>query len=300
MRIALVINAKAGAMPKDAADVIREKIAAAGLSAALETNADAMLPARLEAAAAQPDIEALVVAGGDGTLECAASLMAGRELPLGILPTGTMNLLGKDLGVPLDLDAAIRNLQTGTVKRIDLGEVNGRVFLTASVLGMPAHMARLREAQRGGVDLRGVSRFAFGMFRHFGRYAKVDAVLTINGEARRRRFRVLAVVNNDFVEQPGRILVRDPVDGGRLTMYVLEHLSLWLTLRLGFGFALGDWRRLSGLERYPITDLKIDSTHQALRVMNDGEAQLIEAPLHYRIRPKCLCVIVPRAGALAP
>ncbi|WP_369122593.1 diacylglycerol/lipid kinase family protein, partial [Clostridioides difficile] len=60
----------------------------------------------MEAAAAQPGIEAVVVAGGDGSMACAAAVMAGRDTPLGLLPLGTMNLLAKDLGLPIDLDEA--------------------------------------------------------------------------------------------------------------------------------------------------------------------------------------------------
>lgn len=87
---------------------------------------------------------------------------------------------------------------------------------------------------------------------------------------------------------------RAVLDGGRLTLYLLARLSLWRTARLALGFVLGDWRRLPGLERHVVTDLTIDAGRKALRVMNDGEVQLIPTPLHYRIRPRALAVIVPR------
>jgi diacylglycerol kinase family enzyme len=301
MRIALVINATAGSMSGDLTpDIIREKIAAAGLTAAPEANDSAPLPARLEAAAALPGIEALVVAGGDGTIACAASLLAGRDLPLGLLPLGTMNLLAKDVGVSLDLDVAIETIRTGQVRKIDLGEVNGHVFLTSSLLGMPARMAKHRESQRAGLDVRGASRFAGGLLRHLGRYPKLAITSRIDGRERRWRVRLLAVVNNEFVERPGQMLVREPLDGGRLTLYLLEHLSLWSMLRLACGFALGDWHRLPGLERHPVDSVTIDSAHRALRVMNDGEVRLIDAPLSYCSRPKSLAVLVPPASNETP
>ncbi|WP_158807258.1 diacylglycerol kinase family protein [Beijerinckia sp. L45] len=301
MRVALVINATAGSMSGALTpDIIREKIAASGLTAAPEADDSAPLPARLAAAAAQPGIEALVVAGGDGTIACAASLLAGRDMPLGLLPLGTMNLLVKDLGVPLDINAAIETVRAGHSKKIDLGAVNGHVFLTSSLLGMPARMAKHREAQRGGVDLRGMARFAGGLLRHLGRYPKLDVTATIDGQERRWRFRLLAVVNNDFVERPGNLLVREPLDGGKLTVYLLEHLSLWSMARLGVGFAVGDWHRLPGLQRFPADDLVIDSRHRALRVMNDGEVRLIDAPLRYRSRPQALVVLVPPTSLETP
>lgn len=298
MRIALVINAASGSVSAVLTPaMIRDKLAAAGHEMVGEPDATAALPERLEAAASLPGIEAVVVAGGDGTVACAASAMAGHETPLGLLPLGTMNLLAKDLGVPLDLDAAIGNLADGAPKKIDVGEVNGQMFLIASLLGMAARMARHREAYRGRFAWRGVMRWSAGLLRHFGRYPRLTVTGTIDGAARQLRFVMLAIVVDDFVERPGEILVRAPVDGGRLTLYVLARLSIWRTARLALGFALGDWRRLPGIERHEVTDLTIASPRRALRVMNDGEVRLIAGPLRYRIRPRALAVIVPRESA---
>ncbi len=121
---------------------------------------------------------------------------------------------------------------------------------------------------------------------------------TIDGAVRTWRFRLLAVVIGDYVERPGHMLVRAPVDAGRLTLYVLAHLSLARTLRLALGFALGDWRRLPDVERVPATSLTIASEARALRVMNDGEVTLIPAPLRYRIHRQALTVIVPKTAAI--
>ncbi len=292
MRIALVVNASAGSgdhTPK----VVREKVAAAGLEAVSEPDPDAELPARLQAAAGLPGIAALVVAGGDGTMACAASVMAGRDLPLGVLPLGTMNLLAKDLGVPLALDAAIAVVRDGAARRIDLGDVNGHVFITSSMIGMPARMARHREAQREGLDGRGVARFFGGFARHLRRYPRTELTAKIDGGEEPWRLHLLAVVNNDFVERRGEILMREPLDGGRLTVYLLRKLSLWRTLRLASGVAIGHWHRLPGLERSVVETLDLAASQRALRVMNDGEVRLIEAPLRYTIRPKALTVLAP-------
>ena len=303
MLVALVINATSGSMSDEISPAaIREKIAAAGIEAVPEQNDKAPLPERIAAAAAQPDIAAVVVAGGDGTMACAAGVMAGKDMPLGLLPLGTMNLLAKDLGLPLDLDAAVATIKTGEPKAIDVAAVNEHVFLISSMLGLPARMAEHREAQRGGADLRGMVRFAFGLMRHLWRYPRQAVTLEADGGAERLRFHMLVVVNNDFVEKPGDILVRDPVDGGELTLYVWQRLSVRRILRLASGLAAGSWHRLPGLRRRVVADLTIGSKQKALRVMNDGEVLLIDAPLRYSIRPRALAVIVPRAesGEAAP
>ncbi|WP_288581799.1 diacylglycerol kinase family protein [uncultured Methylobacterium sp.] len=293
-RIVLVANVAAGSLVDGGLtpDALRERLEAAGLTVVPEPRPDAPLPERLDAAAELPGIDAVAVAGGDGTLACAAQALTGKQVPLGILPLGTMNLLAKDLGLPLDLDAAVQVLATGTVRAIDAGEVNGHVFLINSVLGLPARMARHREAKRGRMGVLDVMRMGAGLLRHLGRYPQDRALLTLAGESRRVRFRTLAVVCGDYREGLGQVLSRAGVDGGHLTLYLVETLSAARLVRLGLGFAVGEWRRLPDLERHETDALTLDA-RKALRVMNDGEVVLIAPPLHYRLRASALRVLVP-------
>ena len=296
MRIALVINGASGGVASGASpERIRATLVAAGIEPLGEADRGAPLAVRIAAAASEPDIDALVVAGGDGTIACAASYLVGTATPLGIVPLGTMNFLARDLGLPLDLDGAVAALASGGRRRIDVGEVNGRTFLINSVLGLPARVTRHREAHRRQFGLRTLLRWILGVLRHLGRYPRLTVTGTIDGAARTWRFRLLAVIIGDYDERPGRVLVRTPVDAGRLTLYVLAQLSPWRTLRLALGFALGDWRRLPDVERLPAANLSIASQTRALRIMNDGEVTLIPAPLRYRIHRQALTVIVPQA-----
>ena len=298
MRVALVANAAAGSFPPGGADAaLRDHLSAAGVTVAASPGAELPLPERMRAAASVPGIDAVVVAGGDGTMACAASVLAGRSLPLGLVPMGTMNLLAKDLGLPLDLPGAAAAIGAGRARRIDVGEVNGEIFLINSVLGMPARMARHREAQRGREGLAGALRMAAGLFRHAGRYPRLAATVAIDGSTRHGRFGALVIVNNDYDEAPGRFLTRTRPDGGRLTLYLLPRLSSWRVLRLGAGFALGAWRGLPGLERHPVEELTISTKAHSLRVMNDGEVLLATPPLRYRIHRRALAVLVPADAA---
>ncbi|MGH9631251.1 MAG: diacylglycerol/lipid kinase family protein, partial [Bryobacteraceae bacterium] len=63
----------------------------------------------------------VVAAGGDGTVSAVAAAVAGTDATLGVLPLGTLNHFAKDLRIPLDLAAAIRNLRTGTAEMVDVG-----------------------------------------------------------------------------------------------------------------------------------------------------------------------------------
>ncbi|MGA8712584.1 MAG: diacylglycerol kinase family protein, partial [Roseiarcus sp.] len=106
----------------------------------------------LSAARALGENSRLVVAGGgDGTINAVAGALAGRDTALGVLPIGTLNHFARDVGIPLNLEAAVRTLFTGQVKKVDVGEVNGRVFVNNSGIGLYPRIVRVREeAQRRG------------------------------------------------------------------------------------------------------------------------------------------------------
>jgi len=77
----------------------------------------------------------VVAGGGDGTVNAVAGKLAGTDTALGVLPMGTLNHFAKDVGIPLNLEAAVYNLFTGKVRKVDVGEVNGRVFVNNSGIG---------------------------------------------------------------------------------------------------------------------------------------------------------------------
>ena len=78
----------------------------------------------------------VVVAGGDGTVENVVRKLADTKHPLGIIPLGSFNNFALALGLPLDLDQAIRIVHRGRPRAITLGRVNNKVFLEACAIGL--------------------------------------------------------------------------------------------------------------------------------------------------------------------
>ena len=68
-----------------------------------------------------------------------AGKLVGTDTALGVLPMGTLNHFAKDVGIPRNLEAAVRNIFTGHVVNVDVGEVNGRVFVNNSGIGFYPH-----------------------------------------------------------------------------------------------------------------------------------------------------------------
>ena len=90
----------------------------------------------------------VVAGGGDGSVAAVAAALVGTDVVLGVLPMGTLNHFAKDMGIPLALEKAVQTLFTGRVARVDVGEVNGRVFLNNSSIGFYPRIVREREREQ--------------------------------------------------------------------------------------------------------------------------------------------------------
>jgi diacylglycerol kinase (ATP) len=90
----------------------------------------------------------VVVAGGDGTIGFVVRKLADTKHPVGILSLGTFNNFAHSLGVPEELDGAIRTIKEGRPRAITLGRVNGKVFLEACAIGLFGEVIAMGEAAK--------------------------------------------------------------------------------------------------------------------------------------------------------
>ena len=296
--VAVILNGAAGALLDrvDQAGSLRALFEAAGLDAHFVPQDAGALPERARLAL-QAGASMVVAAGGDGTIACTAQVLAGTGVPMGILPFGTMNLLAKDLGIPVgDPAAAVRLLAEGQPRAIDIGEVNGQVFLCASMLGLPARLARYREGGRGQSTLLLWSRMARAALRAIIRDAPLRVALMLDRQTVRLRTASLTITVNPLEDGSGRTFGRTRLDGGELAVYEIGPLRIVGLLRLGLRMLMGHWRRDPMVRERRASRLAVGSGRTALRVMNDGEIRLLRPPLRYRIRPRALLVIAPAHG----
>src|SRR5947199_4941977 len=132
-RVTVLINRGGGAASADAdiGDKVADALRTAGVDAAVELIDGGQCEVRSRAVAERGD-ELLVVGGGDGTISAAASALVGSGTLLGIIPLGTLNHFARDLGIPTDLRAAAALIARRGERRVDLGEMNGRMFINNS------------------------------------------------------------------------------------------------------------------------------------------------------------------------
>ena len=235
----------------------------------------------------------IVAGGGDGTINAVASVVTGTPTALGVLPLGTLNHFAKDLHIPLELDEAIHTIANGRPVHVDVGEINDKIFLNNSSLGLYPDIVREREKLQRRLGRGKWPAFFWATLAALRRYPFVNARLTIDGSEHVRRAPFIFIGNNKYLMEGFNIGTRARLDGGVLSLYVAHRTGRLGLLRLAFSSLFGRLRQERDFDALTTREIRVDTKHKRLRVSTDGEVTIMEMPLLYRIRPRALCVIVP-------
>jgi diacylglycerol kinase family enzyme len=234
----------------------------------------------------------LIAGGGDGTINTAASVILGRPVQLGVLPLGTLNHFAKDLGIPLELDAAAEVVLNGRECRVDVGEVNGRIFINNSSLGLYPAIVRLRERHQAS----GLGKWVAALWASLTvmrRNPFMAVRILAEGETVVRRTPFVFVGNNEYRMAGLGAASRDSLAAGHLAVYVLNADRREGLLRLGLQVLLRGAEQVKELDLLTVEEATIEMRRPRLQVALDGEVVVLQSPLEYRIRPSALQVMVP-------
>lgn len=301
-RYHVILNPKSGtAMTLGlTAETLQARFVAQGLNATIDADDTDDFDKRIAKAAAA-DADVVVSAGGDGTATALAGALVGSTKSLAVLPLGTANLLARDLRVPLDLDQAIGALRAMVPIRIDLGEVNGHVFAHSVVVGVIPSIAAARERIRGASDPRAMMGFVQYFLRRINNARRTAiSIASRDTDDRIERIHAIAVANNAYDQGFGKIFTRDRLDAGTLTLYVLRHLTMLDVVRLSAEMIVGRWQEDDALSIETVRSITINAKKPTVSAMIDGEVQLLETPLRFRIRPRVLSVLAVPNGTEVP
>ena len=290
----VLLNRDGGAIhaDEDIAGEVATALADAGLEAEIELVGGGDCAVRCRAIADRGD-PLLIVGGGDGTIAAAAAALAGTETRLGILPLGTLNHFARDLRIPPSLEEAARIIAAGNERRVDVAELNGRVFINNSAIGLYPLMVVDRDLQRHRLGRSKRLAMLVASARTLARFNHQRLTLTANDERARIDTPLLFVGNNDYRLDIGGPGQRESLEDGRLCVLVMRKKTRRGFVAAGLRALFNrtrpdDMVRLDGVER-----LRVDSRRKALTISLDGEVVRASAPLEYRIRKHALRVIAP-------
>lgn len=294
--IPVIVNSTAGTgSPPDWTEGLQEKFGLAGLPARLQLVRDGPEIARAVQAAVARGADLVVAGGGDGTVSAVSAGLVGTGVALGVLPMGTLNHFARDLGIPPGQEEAIAVIASGRRLDVDVGEVNGRVFINNSSLGIYPDIVRDREQRQrrlGHGKWRALLEASIAAAR---RYPVLTVHVEVDGRTLVRRTPFVFVGNNEYTMEGFEIGARSALDRGRLSLYLTHRMGRFGLLQLAI---MALFRRLDQARDFDVLtarDFEVRTGHRRLRVATDGEVVVMEAPLRYRLRPQALRVIVPAA-----
>jgi diacylglycerol kinase family enzyme len=301
MRAVVLLNLGAGTLARmpvasgAAAAQVRAALAAAGIDAEVREVDATELAAAARSAAGDEQVDAVIAGGGDGTVNTVASAIAGSGKALGVLPLGTLNHFARSLGMPSGLEQAAAALAGARTRAIDVGEVNGVLFVNNASIGLYPRVVGKREELRRHL---GRNKFvatllaSLWVFRRFPT-VRVSIHAPANGTKVHCETPFVFVGNNRYEVSLLVLGERPCLDLGELGVYFSKRSGRLAMLRIALRALLGRLKQARDFESMTLKELWIQTRRHHVRVAVDGEVRRLKPPLHLRSRPGELKVLAP-------
>ena len=235
----------------------------------------------------------ILVAGGDGTIATAASLVAGTRTELAILPGGTLNHFARDHGIPTDLDHAAKVAGSGTIVSADLGHVGDNVFLNTSSIGVYVTFVRVRERFEKRFGYRLASFLA--MVRVFSEIRTFTIALEVEGEKKIYRTSLVFIGIGERELQLPTLGSRKK--NGKRGLHVMivqgrRPARLFAIALSAIARGTRSAARLPQFESFIVDSCRLDMQRDITTIAIDGELKAMKTPLEYRIERDALRLVV--------
>jgi len=233
-------------------------------------------------------IDAIIVAGGDGTVASQIPRALELDVPLGIVPLGTFNDLARALTIPPDIDGACAAIASGRELRIDTARVNGVYYTTEASIGLSSRLARRQSPE---------AKQRYGFFAiaaslaHVLRHARPFYV-DVTWDGHHKRFKTVQLTIANSARFGGFVSVQDAaIDDGRLDLYAVRIESVAQLISVAGAIAGGRRRPAPGLRTYSAKAFEI-FTRRPHHISADGEPAGT-TPARFDILPGSLRVFAP-------
>jgi YegS/Rv2252/BmrU family lipid kinase len=231
---------------------------------------------------------AVVAVGGDGSVADVAIGLAGSDTALGIIPKGSGNGMARTLGLPLQEEAAIRVLNGGHARQIDVGYVNDKMFVSNAGVGFDALISK-KFAQS---TKRGLQAYAWLVARYLWLYKEWEWQITIDGRQMTETAFLVNVANGQQFGYNFKIAPDADFTDGWLDVTIIRKFPKILGGVLALQAMYGNIKRSRYVRHYRAQEITI--SHPDLKLMQtDGDAHACTSRLLFRVAPGALKVILP-------
>lgn len=302
----VVLNAGSGRREGDEArDAMARVFGAAGRRYEIDMVHDgAQIAAAARRAATRAGAEggAVVAAGGDGTINAVAQAAHELGCPMGVVPRGTFNYFSRTHHIPLETEAATQALLSARPTPVQVGEVNGRIFLVNASLGLYPDLLEDREAFKSRFGRNRVIALFSALATVLREHRQLRLRIQWAGKEREVRSSTLFVGNNRLQLQQMGLPQARAIERGRVAGVMLKPVGTLALLRLllrGAVGSLGEDDRVDTFEfeRMTVSPWRGHGTRR-YKVAADGEVGWMRSPLSFGVADRPLYLLkVPDAAA---
>jgi diacylglycerol kinase family enzyme len=238
----------------------------------------------------------VVAAGGDGTINAVASVALGSGCPFGVLPQGTFNYFGRAHAIPQDTEAAATALMAASVSPVQVGLVNGRVFLVNASLGLYPQLLEDRETWKQKLGRSRMVAFVSGLVTMVRAHRQMELQIELAGRSTTMRTSTLFVGNNHL--QLSRVGMDDDlvdaVGQGRLAGIAVRQMGTLALFGLLIRGLLGKLGDDENIRTFAFRRLSVTSKRaKRLKVALDGEIMWMQVPLVFEVAATPLLLLIP-------
>ncbi len=236
--------------------------------------------------AAENNYDAVVVAGGDGSLNEAIQKLIGTKTALGIIPIGSGNALARHLHIPMSLSRSVKLINQFKIRQIDTANVNGHSFVSLAGIGFDAQVAK----QFSFAKKRGLWNYVKISVREYFRFTTQKYRLRLDGKLIDSEAFMIVFANanqfgNEFIISP-----QGKIDDGLLDICIVQKPKLYQIPNLFIKLFLKKIHQSKLVNIHRAKQIQLEQNHQVM--MNiDGEAVLQNEPINISINPLSLSVI---------
>ena len=238
----------------------------------------------------------VVAAGGDGTINGVAQAVLGSGCRFGVLPRGTFNYFARTHGIPTELDQALHVLLTESAVPVQVGQVNGRVFLVNASLGLYAQSLEDREGWKQQFGRSRLVALASGVRTILRGHRSLRLSAELPDQRWTARTPTLFVGNNALQMEQVGLPQAQAIDTGRLAGVMLKPVGRWSLLALLARGAFGQLSEAEEVVHFAFRSLGVDvraGGTRRIKVATDGEVASMTMPLRFEVAPHPLLLIRP-------
>ncbi|MHB0939201.1 MAG: diacylglycerol/lipid kinase family protein [Armatimonadota bacterium] len=289
MRVLLIINPKAGSSSRNQVDILSWLTQLTGHTLTVEVPRDAEDATTIARHGVEAGYDRILAAGGDGTINRVVSALAETDIPLGIIPIGTVNVLARELCIPLDPLKALQIALGNRTRCLDLGVANGQYFTLMAGMGFDAKVVseivpRLKE-------LFGSLAYVTAGLQTLARHKPSQFYLTFDGKTIRFPAWLLVVGNASYYTYQLSIASGARMDDGLLDIIVFgEQNALDRLTQIG-AVVFGQHVKHPNIRYFQAPALSI-AAEPRVHVQLDGDS-VGKSPVEISVKHGALQVMVP-------